>query len=310
MAGGLTDHTHLKLISDSSPREESAMHITEYWGSYMRAQDLGQRTITERIQFIEQLEREVGEALTLTRQDLIMWTATKKWSNATRLNYRSRLITFFTWLQDEGFRPDNPAARLPKVKYRRREPTPFTITEIETLLASGIYKSTRAMVALHYYLGLRVSEIAAVHGCDVDHAKRTITVIGKGRKHVVHPVPAALWPLVESMPTNTHWFPNRAANKLYAPGEGHILGNSVSTLLCSAIKRAGLEHKAHDLRAATATEMNTAGVSAYVIQKGMRHSNADTTNRYLGITVEQVRQGLNALPTVQVPERSGRKLAA
>ncbi|MGO4453477.1 hypothetical protein [Arthrobacter sp. RAF14] len=40
---------------------------------------------------------------------------------------------------------------------------------IEKLLASGIYRSARVMVALYYCEGLRASEIAAVRGCeDVD----------------------------------------------------------------------------------------------------------------------------------------------
>lgn len=280
----------------------------EYWESCMTAQDLGERTIKERIQFIECLQREVGDVLTLTREDLIRWTASKKWSNKTRLNYRSRLITFYTWLQDEGYRPDNPAYRLPKVKDRRRDPNPFTVDEIQTLLNSGIYASTRAMVALHYYLGLRVSEIAKIHGRDINRRNRTITVVGKGRKTVIHPIPAALWTLVEGMPSG-YWFPNHKANRLYPANEGHILGNSVSTLLCQAIRRAGLQHRAHDLRAATATEMNGAGVASFVVQKAMRHANMNTTNIYLGLTIEQVREGFESLPVVEIPRKSGRRAA-
>lgn len=282
----------------------------EYWSACMKAEDLTDRSIRERMIFFNRLARELGDFSTITRKDLIHWLASKDWATATRVNYRSTLHIFFTWLQDEGFRLDNPAARLPKVKTRTKEPNPFTVQEIQQLLDSGIYASTRTMVGLHYYLGLRVSEIARVHGRDINWERRTITTIGKGRKEVTMPVPAAAWMMFLSMPRNEYWFPNRVPNQLFEAGEGHILGGSISTLLCDAIKRAGLNHRAHDLRAATATEMNRAQVTAFVVQKGMRHTNMDTTTRYMGIDIEQVRDGLDHLPVLQMPEHSGRRLAS
>lgn len=288
----------------------NANDTLKYWAACMAVEDLSERTIRERLIFIRRVARETMPLDLVTRHELISWLAVQNWSNTTRVHYRSALHTFFTWLQDEGFRPDNPAVRLPKVKRRHREPNPFSVDEIQALLECGIYRKTRAMVALHYYLGLRVSEIARVHGADVNWTRRTIATIGKGRKEVVMPVPAAAWPLFLEMPRDGYWFPNRVANRLHPAGAGHILGNSVSTLLGGAIKRAGLVHRPHDLRAATATEMNRAGVSAFVVQKGMRHSNMDTTTRYMGLDVEQIRQGLDQLPAITLPTRSGRRIAA
>lgn len=282
------------------------MQVLRFWADYMRAEDLEPRTITERVKFIKRLERETRSITDISRQDLIHWTAGQNWSSKTRQHYKSTLHTFFTWMQDEGIRDDNPAARLPKVKHRRQAPNPFTVEEIQQLLNSGIYRNTRAMVALHYYLGLRVSEIAAVHGHDINRERRTLYTIGKGRKEAWMPIPAQLWPIVEQMPADSYWFPNQKANKLYGPGEGHILGHSVSSLLNAAIKRAGLKHRAHQLRAATATELNKAGVSAFVVQAGMRHENMATTTHYLLVDDEQIRAGLEQLPAVIVPERSGR----
>jgi integrase/recombinase XerD len=198
---------------------------------------------------------------------------------------------------------------LPRVATRKREPNPFTIAEINTLLSGGIYRKTRAMVALHYYLGLRVSEIAAVNGDDVNWDARTLATVGKGRKSAVLPVPAAAWPLFLEMPRTGYWFPNRTANRLYAAGEGHIMGNSVSGLIGEAIKRAGLKHRPHDLRAALATEMHEAGVSDFVVQRSMRHSNMDTTTIYLKLRPEGIRHGFDQLPAITLPERSGRRRA-
>ncbi|WP_165788117.1 tyrosine-type recombinase/integrase [Arthrobacter glacialis] len=276
----------------------------------MASEGRSSRTVSERMYFFQKLARETSALTVVTRQQLIHWTGAQEWSHSTRAHNRSALYVFFTWMQDEDIRLDNPAARLPKVKTRKREPNPFSVEEIQTLLNSGIYSKTRAMVALHYYLGLRVSEISRVHGNDVNWDRKMLTTVGKGTKLARLPVPEAAWPLFLAMPRTGYWFPNRAANRLWPAGEGHILGNSVSDLLAQAIRRAGLDHRPHDLRAATATEMHSAGVSAFTIQKAMRHSNMDTTTRYLGLTVEQVRDGISTLPSVTMPQRSGRKRAA
>lgn len=281
----------------------------EYWTACMKAADLTPKTIRERLIFIRQLGRDV-DLYTVTRKELIVWTASRNWSNSTRVHRRSSLHTFFAWMQDEELRMDNPAYRLPRVATRRREPNPFTIEEINQLVSGGIYRKTRAMVALHYYLGLRVSEVAAVNGADVNWEARTLYTVGKGRKEATLPVPAAAWPLFLQMPRTGYWFPNRAANKLFAAGEGHIMGNSVSGLIGEAIKRAGLKHRPHDLRAALATEMHEAGVSDFVVQRSMRHSNMDTTTIYLKLKPEGIRHGFDQLPAIILPERSGRKAAA
>lgn len=280
-----------------------------YWTAYMRTADLAERTIRERLIFIRHLDRETSGIYSVTKRELIEWMGAQRWSNTTRVHRRSALNTFFAWMQEEGLRADNPAYQLPKVAMKPRDPRPFRVEEIETLLASGIYRRTRVMVALYYYIGLRASEIAAVHGRDVDWSRRTLTTIGKGGKEKELPMPDALWAIVEDMPRDGYWFPNHQPNKRFPAGEGHITGQSVSAVLGDAIRRAGLKHKPHDLRAATATEMNRRNVSAFVIQEGMRHAHMDTTNHYLRLDIEQVRAGLSVLPVVRMPERSGRRAA-
>ncbi|QYC54955.1 tyrosine integrase [Arthrobacter phage Popper] len=278
----------------------------EYWTACMKAADLTEKTIRERLIFIRQLARDV-DLYKVTRKELIVWLAGRNWSNSTRVHRRSGLHTFFAWMQDEELRLDNPAYRLPRVATRKREPNPFTVDEINQLLAGGIYRKTRAMVALHYYLGLRVSEIAAVNGDDVNWTNRTLKTVGKGRKEATLPVPEAAWPMFLQMPRTGYWFPNRTANRLFAAGEGHIMGNSVSGLIGEAIKREGLHHRPHDLRAALATEMHEAGVSDFVVQRSMRHSNMDTTTIYLKLRPEGIRHGFDSLPPITLPEKSGRR---
>lgn len=287
--------------------DAESQSILEEWTYSMQAQDLSPKTIRERLICMMTVAREVGPFVTLTKRELVRWMAGKQWANSTRAQRRADYHTFFTWLQDEGLRLDNPGAKLPRVATRSVDPNPFTVDEINRLLNGGMYRRTRAMVALHYYLGLRVSEIARVHGRDIDRQAWTLTTIGKGRKLVRLPIPDQLRDLVLEMPEDGYWFPNHADNLLHKAGEGHVMGNSVSGVLSAAIKRAGLNHRPHQLRAATATEMHRAGVSAFTIQNGMRHSMMQTTTKYLLVEPEQLRAGLDMLPTVELPSKAGRK---
>lgn len=279
------------------------MDLMVYWRQYMVSEGLSARTIEDRLGFLNRLQAAVGDVLTTTRQDLIIWSSQQNWSNNTRVHYRSALHTFFTWLQDEGFRQDNPAARLPLSRTTRRQPTPFTVEEINRLMNSGVYARTRAMIALHYYLGLRVSEISRVNGDDIDWDARVLTTTGKGNKVRALPIPAHLWEVCQLMPRTGYWFPNRQDNKYYKAWEGHIHGRSVSDTIGDAIRRTGLNHRPHDLRASTATQMHKAGVSDFTIQKSMRHSQMQTTNAYLDIDIELIREGLDSLPRLSIPAK-------
>jgi integrase/recombinase XerD len=284
--------------------------ILAYWSDYMVAQDLTERTIGERVRFIRHVERLTGPVLEVTRFGLVGYLGSDaSWSNTTKQHYRSALHTFFTWLQDEGFRPDNPAARLPQVRARKRVPNPLTADEIQRVLESGAYFRTRMMVAMHYYLGMRVSEIARVHGArDVDWEGRRIRTFGKGKKTRWLPMNSAMWDLAQRMPRDAYWFRNWKANKKFAAGEGHILGGSVSTIIANALKRAGIiGHRPHDLRASTATLQSRAGVDAFIVQQNLRHERMETTAGYRLVDPEEQREGFEALPVVVMPARSGRR---
>lgn len=299
-------------------KELVKLHKTEeilaYWTTYMVAEDLTERTIEERLRFVRHVEKTTGRtALELTRQDLIGYLGSRpEWSNTTKQHYRSALHTFFTWLQDEEYRLDNPGAKLPRVRSRKRTPTPLSLDEIHRVVNGGAYRKTRIMVALHYYAGLRVSEIARVHGRDIDWTQRTLTTIGKGKKHAVLPLNAALWTLAQRMPADAYWFPNWKPNKKYpTAGAGHVLGNSVSRTISDAMRRAGVRgHRPHDLRSSTATLQSREGVDPFIVQKTMRHENMDTTAGYRLVSLDEMRAGLEQLPLVHIPERSGRRRAA
>lgn len=272
--------------------------LLEYWSDFMRAEGCTENTIKERGIVIRALLRRTGcTLLTITRHHLIADLA-RDLSPKTKQNYKSLYHTLFTWLQDEDFRPDNPAGRLPRSRVPHTEPDPVRTEEIEQLLGAGIYAKTRMYVLLYAYQGFRAIEIAAVAGENIDwERQRILSVEGKGGKEVWRPIHPIVWEEAQKYPRQGFWFPS---------GTGHISRKTVSNVLSKAFKRAGVQHRPHQLRAWHATTLIEAGVSTIVAQHSMRHSDLQSLNRYVRVSEDKLREAMSMLPAVAVPDHSGR----
>lgn len=275
--------------------------IIDYWAAYMRAQHCTERTIRERRIFIRSMLRHTGSAsvLEVTKQQLVMFLG-RELSGKTKQNYRSCLHTFFTWLQDEGLRLDNPAARLPRPRVEPTEPDPVSTEDIQAVLLSGIYGKTLMKVLLYSYQGLRASEIAAVSGENIDWGAATIlTVEGKGRKVVTRPLHSIVLEhaIDAGYPREGFWFPGR---------DGHVRGKSVSNTLCTAFRRAGINHRAHQMRAWHGTTLLELGADSLDVQHSLRHSDGQSMKAYVRPSQDRIRAAMERLPRVHVPSRSDR----
>jgi len=277
--------------------------IINYWAAYMRAQHCTERTIREREIFIRSMLRHVGsdDLLTVTKQQLVLFLGRPDLTGKTKQNYRSTLHTFFTWLQDEELRSDNPAARLPRPRVEPTEPNPVSTEEIQTVINSGIYGHTIMKVLLYSYQGLRASEIAAVDGRNIDWEHRTIvTAEAKGRKVVTRPLHSMVYDyaIANGYPTDGPWFPGV---------NGHITGKSVSNTLCAAFKRAGINHRAHQMRAWHGTTLLEMGADSLDVQHSLRHTDGQSMKAYIRPSQERVRAAMESLPRVVVPIRAPRQ---
>lgn len=297
--------SHLKLVSEVSgllgeSMDNDALLLT--WSQFQKAESCKPDTIKEReIALRALLRRSEKNFLDMTRHDLIADLA-RDIAPRTRANYRSLYHTFFTWLQDEQYRLDNPAARLPRTKVIVQEPNPVESIDIEYLLASGIYGKTRMYVLLYAYQGFRAVEIAAVSGETIDWKnKRIYSSEGKGGKEVWRPIHPLVWKELQKYPRTGYLFPS--------PAGGHITRKNVSNVLSKALKRAGINHKPHNLRAWFATEQLEAGISMPIVQANMRHSDLQSIKHYYRPSEKAMRDALNVLPLVKVPQKSGRKAA-
>jgi len=296
------------LVSSDTGNFRGDDDVLNYWGQYMTAEGCTPSTIRERTIAVRALLRRTGRTLeTITRYDLIADLARARddgrpLSPKTKQNYRSLYHTFFTWLQDEGFRADNPAARLPRTRVPSVEADPVTTDDIELLLGSGIYAKSRLYVLLYAYQGFRATEIAAVSGESIDWERQRIrSDEAKGGRIVWRPIHPIVWAELQKYPRAGYLFPG-AHN-------GHVSRKTVSNVLSKAMKRAGIAHRPHQLRAWHATELVDAGVPTMIVSASMRHTDPRSLAKYTRVTDRAIVEAHERLPVVTVPDRSGRRAA-
>lgn len=277
----------------------------DYWISFQTASGSTVKSIRERVYALRGMLKRTGKTfLTVNRHDIIRDLGRAGIAASTRANYKSLMYGFFTWMQEEEFRLDNPAARLPKVRVPKSEPDPVTTEDIEMILHSGIYRRTRLWVLLYSYQGMRATEIAAVSGSSVDwRNERILSLEAKGGKEVWRPIHPVVWEHLQTWRTEGWFFPSPTRT-----GE-HITAANVSNVLSKAFKRAGIPHRPHQMRAWFATEMIDAGVPTIVVAAALRHSDTQSVEKYVRVKDKTIADAIRSLPTIRVPETSGRRVA-
>ena len=282
----------LTSVSTMTTSPFVAPDLLEEWADWMIAASYAERTINDRPAIIRQLEARISKpAIAATTRDLQKWLATP-WRPSTRQTYVFALRAFYGWLQQTGRRRDNPCDDLARARVPRRRPRPMTDRDFEAVLATRMRESTRFMVLLAAYAGLRVHEIAKGHSDDVDIDNRLLTVTGKGGVTRYIPLHDELLPYLDR---TGWWFPNPKDNALGPAGTTHVLANSVSGLLSHVITRAGVHGTPHTLRHRFATRLLKAGVDIRIVQELMGHASISTTSLYVAVDLDQTRSAIALL---------------
>lgn len=172
---------------------------------------------------------------------------------------------------------DNP--QLVRPKRSRTLPTVLSQEEVMRLLQRTPNLKHRAILALLYSAGLRISELLQLELRDLDPERRQIQVRqGKGRKdrYVV---------LAESMvPLLLNYLNSYRPRRYVVEGEGGgtYSGSSVRAFLRRSCRRAGIRKQVtpHTLRHSYATHLIENGVNLRHVQELLGHSKPETTMIY------------------------------
>lgn len=255
------------------------------WGMWMRAEGATDKTIQTRLGAIHALcgHAGVGE-LVLSELDIVAWLAGQR-SAWTRRSYAVSARQWHRWLLQQGYRTDDPTARLRMPPQPRSVPRPASSKAIDAVLA-GATRRVRAYVLLAAYEGLRCHEIARVRGADFDGD--WMWVSGKGDTRDAVPVHPLVTQVRRGWPEEGWWFPGQTAAE-------HVRANSVSRAINQAIHRAGYPDTAHQLRHWFGTHTLRTSRDLRTTQDLLRHRSIASTQVYTQISGRAKQEAVNRL---------------
>lgn len=167
----------------------------------------------------------------------------------------------------------------------------------------------RALFAVVYHYGLRVSEVGLLACGDVDLARHRIVVKRlKGGFWTERPLFASTEHLLESYLAQA---PGNGPGPLFPGRAGPLRKRQIQTLFARYRARAGLDshYTTHSLRHSIATHLLDAGVSLEFVQDHLGHRSIRSTSIYARITDRHraaLFQKLEASPWIVNPNGAGR----
>lgn len=211
--------------------------------------------------------------------------------------------TFFRFLLREGWRTDDPAARLalpklgrPLPKFLSPENAAAVVEGPQDWARSEVMSRDAALLELLYGCGLRVSELCALELDSFEQDNTYVRVRGKGNKERLVPVgePArdALSLYLSHRPQLRHprtkqqhptaFFLNQRGGRLTQRSVQRFVGRYGSL----GAGRPDLHP--HALRHSCATHMLEGGADLRAIQEFLGHASLSTTQRYTHVSMDQL----------------------
>jgi site-specific recombinase XerD len=181
-------------------------------------------------------------------------------------------------------------SRTPSNKGCRLPPEPLTQDEVRALLkACSDQTSTgirnRALIAVLYRCGLRVSEALSLMPKDCDARAGTIRVLhGKGDRSRLVGIDPGAASLLEEWLNRRQTLDVTGRHAVFSTASGNALQSAyVRNLLKRLAVQAGIEKRVHPhgLRHTHAYELANEGTPLHVIQQQLGHSSLATTDRYI-----------------------------
>lgn len=224
-------------------------------------------------------------------------------AGSTMARRASSVRTFTAWATERGFSGTDPGATLAHPRRSRALPTVLRADQAaEAMRLAAVAADDGdpvalrdfAMAELLYAAGVRVGELVAIDRSDLDPARRTVRVMGKGAKErtVPYGLPAAR--------AIDDWL-ERGRPSLATASSGDALflgsrgGRVDPRVVRSAVHRLTArvpdspEVSPHALRHSAATHLVEGGADLRTVQELLGHATLATTQIYTHVSVERLR---------------------
>ena len=265
--------------------------------------------------FFEHLIRlDLSDLASLELAHIRSWLANQqvKGGARTTLSRRATSIRLFTkWATKKGYLVKDVGATLATPKGARTLPGVLTVADASLAMDAmaarvgeddgPISKRDAAMLEILYASGARVSELCGLDLEDIDYARQTIRVLGKGNKERTIPIGNPAMRALES------WLKNGRESLVGANSERAVfLGargkridqRTVRTMVYHALAALeGVEKMGpHALRHSAATHLLEGGADLRTVQEILGHASLATTQIYTHVSTERLQKAFKQAP--------------
>lgn len=218
-------------------------------------------------------------------------------SRSTLARRTASLRAFSTWAAREGYLATDVAQRLVTPKVGKHLPTVMSPTAAGELMGNAVstdevhFLRDSAMLEFLYATGVRVAELVGLDIGDVDLARRTARVTGKGNKQRVVPFGVAAAEALEA------WL-SSGRGQLAGDTEAVFVGTRGGRIDARQVRRvvdraaqvtgeSGLTP--HGLRHSAATHLLEGGADLRIVQELLGHSSLQTTQVYTHVSAQRLK---------------------
>ena len=197
---------------------------------------------------------------------------------------------FVTYLKRKGHVEESVGMNVRSPKVPDALPRALSVSDTFLLLDAPLKGRTaqrdKLILELLYSAGLRIAELIALDWGDVDIEERWLRVEGKGDKQRMAPFGVPVQELLVA------WRENGAAGPLFKGPSGERLSErTVHRLVVRVAQSVGLAGVSpHTLRHCYATHLLERGAPLRVVQELLGHESLLTTQRYLTITTDIMKE--------------------
>lgn len=218
---------------------------------------------------------------------------------ATRARWLAACRRYYQFLQNQGWRTDNPAQGLKPPSSAHRLPRVLSEAAVEALLnapdtATALGLRDRAMLEVLYASGLRVSELVGLTLSQVRLAEGLVTTIGKGSKERWVPLGevAQMWLEQYLQQGRPQLLAGRLSEAVFVTQRhGPMTRQMAWYMITRYARQLGLPPVSpHGLRHAFATHLVNHGADLRVVQMLLGHAAITTTQIYTHVARERLQQ--------------------
>ena len=233
------------------------------------------------------------------------WLANLQSTGISRATLARRIVSiraFTYWAASQGWIPSDIGADLAIPKAHKTLPEVLNLSQTQIVLEaiatkagedpSAINIRDLALIEVLYASGIRVSEICGLNIRDIDMARNTLQVLGKGDKERVVPIGLPAMRAIQNWLAQSR---SELANS--TSGDAVFLGargkridqRTVRDVVYDAMASIGSHMSPHGLRHTAATHLLEGGEDLRTVKEILGHSSLATTQIYTHVSPERLK---------------------